>query len=195
MTTIRSARLPLALLAAALPATAFAHPGGDHVHSFVAGLEHPVFGLDHLAAMVAVGMIAVRAGGRAVAAVPAAFVAAMVVGAALGLQGLAVPAAETGIALSLVVLGAVVALYRPLPLPIAAALVASFGLAHGFAHGAEAPVGGSGLGYPAGFVLATAALHASGVAAGLALAGRSSMLRAAGVATAAFGALALLPGA
>jgi urease accessory protein len=173
----------LSLAAALTPSLAFAHPGGDHVHGLLAGLEHPLFGVDHLLAMVAIGMIAARSGRTGFLVVPPAFVAAMMAGAALGIAGIALPSVETGIALSLVVFGAMVALARPLPLAAAASLAAVFGLFHGNAHGLEIPESAGGLAYAAGFVLATSALHAAGALSALKLAGRSGMVRTAGAAT------------
>lgn len=184
-----------AVLAAAFtlaPAAAFAHPGAAHVHSLAEGIAHPFTGADHLLAMVAVGLIAARAEGRAVVAAPAAFVASMVAGAGLGLAGVALPQVETGIALSLIVFGALVALARPVPVGAGAALAAAFGLFHGFAHGSEGPQGGAALAYMAGFVAATALLHGAGVVAGRGLLGRVVPV-ATGVAAAALGALSLAP--
>lgn len=171
---------------------AMAHPGAGHVHGLAEGIAHPFTGADHLLAMVAVGLLAARAGGRAVFAVPAAFVGAMVVGAGLGLSDVALPAVEAGIALSLIVFGALVALARPVSLGTGAALAALGGLFHGFAHGAEAPQGGIALAYVGGFVAATAVLHAAGVVVGRGLLGRVVPV-ATGVAAAALGALSLAP--
>ncbi|MFI0843737.1 HupE/UreJ family protein [Mesorhizobium sp. IMUNJ 23232] len=173
----------LSLTAALMPSPAFAHPGGDHVHGLLAGLEHPLFGVDHLLAMVAIGMIAARSGRIGFLVVPPAFVLAMMAGAAFGIAGVGLPSIETGIALSLVVFGAMVALARPLPLAATASLAAIFGLFHGSAHGLEIPESASGLAYAAGFVVATSALHAAGALSALKLAGRSGMVRAAGAAT------------
>ena len=173
----------LSLSAALIPSLAFAHPGGDHVHGLLAGLEHPLFGIDHLLAMVAIGMIAARSGRIGFLVVPPAFVATMMAGAALGIAGIGLPSVETGIALSLVVFGAMVALARPLPLAVAASLAAVFGLFHGNAHGLEIPESAGGLAYAAGFVFATSTLHAAGALSALKLAGRSGMVRAAGAAT------------
>lgn len=173
----------LSLTTMLMPSLAFAHPGADHVHGLLAGLEHPLFGIDHLLAMVAIGMIAARSGRAGFLVVPPAFVLAMMAGAALGIAGFGLPSLETGIALSLVVFGAMVALERPLPLAVAASLACVFGLFHGNAHGLEIPETASGLAYAAGFVLATAALHAAGALSAFRLAGRSGMVRAVGAAT------------
>ncbi|TDL81176.1 HupE/UreJ family protein [Palleronia sediminis] len=154
-----------------------ATPGLAHVPagsygSFAAGFTHPLFGLDHLLAMVAVGLWAGLLGGRAVWAVPAAFVVVMVAGFALALGGAALPVVEPMILASTVVLGLAIAFAIRLDLRVCAAIVGVFALFHGFAHGTE--LGGAGaLRFGAGFVLATVVLHAVGVAAGIA-AGRSA---------------------
>ncbi|CAH2400070.1 HupE/UreJ family protein [Mesorhizobium ventifaucium] len=179
-----SARLGiLSALAALTPSLAFAHSGGAHVHGFFAGLEHPVFGVDHLFAMVAVGIIGARAGGRSIVIVPLFFLSAMIAGALLGMAGIGLPALETGIALSLVVFGAMVGLARPLPLTAAAALTALFGLFHGNAHGLEIPESAGGIAYAAGFMLATSMLHAIGVLSVFKLGRWPTTVRTAGVAT------------
>ncbi|MBM3560936.1 MAG: HupE/UreJ family protein [Alphaproteobacteria bacterium] len=161
-------RLPVAALAALpvllLAGAASAHTGqGDH-GGLAAGFLHSVLGLDHLLAMVAVGAYAARQGGRAMWAVPATFVALMVVGGALAWRGVELPLVEPGIALSVVLFGALVALDRRLPLVAGMALGGLFALAHGQAHGAEMPAAAHPAAYALGFVLATAALHGAGLA-------------------------------
>ncbi|WP_292312594.1 HupE/UreJ family protein [Mesorhizobium sp.] len=173
----------LSALAAVTPSLAFAHSGGAHIHGFFAGLEHPLLGMDHLLAMIAVGIIGARAGGRNIVLVPLAFVSAMVAGALLGMAGIGLPSLETGLALSLVVFGAMVGLARPLPLAAAAALTALFGLFHGNAHGLEIPESAGGIGYAAGFMLGTSMLHAIGVLSVLKLARGPLPVRTAGIAT------------
>ncbi|WP_287097298.1 HupE/UreJ family protein [Mesorhizobium sp.] len=173
----------LSALAAVAPSLAFAHSGGAHIHGFFAGLEHPLLGMDHLLAMIAVGIIGARAGGRSIVLVPLAFVSAMVAGALLGMAGIGLPSLETGLALSLVVFGAMVGLARPLPLAAAAALTALFGLFHGNAHGLEIPESAGGIGYAAGFMLGTSMLHAIGVLSVLKLARGPLPVRTAGIAT------------
>ncbi|TIO10005.1 HupE/UreJ family protein [Mesorhizobium sp.] len=173
----------LSALSALTPSLAFAHSGGSHVHGLFAGLEHPLFGMDHPLAMVAVGMIGARAGGRSVVLVPLFFVSAMVAGALLGMAGIGLPSLETGIALSLVVFGVMVGLARPLPLAAAAALTALFGLFHGNAHGLEIPESVSDIAYAAGFVLGTSILHAIGALSVLKLASWPLPVRTAGIAT------------
>lgn len=173
----------LSALAAVTPSLAFAHSGGAHIHGFFAGLQHPLFGIDHLLAMVAVGMIGARAGGRSIVLVPLFFVSAMVAGAFLGMAGIGLPSLETGITLSLVVFGAMVGLVSPLPLAAAAALAALFGLFHGNAHGLESPESAGGIAYAAGFTLATSTLHAIGILSAVKLARWPTTVRTAGIAT------------
>lgn len=181
--------LALAALAASLPAAAFAHDGGA-IGGLAAGAAHPLGGADHLLAMVAVGLWAAQAGGRAAWAAPLAFVAALAAGAGLALAGWPVPAVEPLILASVVVLGAAVALALRPALGAVLPAVALFGLAHGGAHGLEAPATGLA-GYAAGFVLVTGALHALGfalgrlLADGLALRGLGGATALAGLALAA----------
>ncbi|SHI70534.1 urease accessory protein [Roseomonas rosea] len=154
--------LPAAL--AVLPLPALAHTGADHAMGFTAGFAHPLGGADHLMAMVAVGLWAGLLGGRAALALPAAFLAALTLGFGLGTAGVALPMVEAGIAASVIVLGAVVALATRPPLAVSLALAALFGLAHGHAHGTEMLAGSGVVAYATGFLLATAALHAAGFA-------------------------------
>jgi urease accessory protein len=184
------ALLTLAALLAPLPA--LAHPGGDHVHGFVAGFVHPLGGLDHLVAMIAVGAWAALAGGRAAWALPAAFLGGMAGGALLGATGLALPMVEPGILATIIVLGALLAMGGVLNMAVAAPMVALFGLLHGHAHGTE--MAGGAAGYALGFLLATASLHGLGLLAGWrAGEGRGRIaLRAAGGAAASLAALALV---
>jgi len=160
----------IVLLAAALAATAmpaFAHTGAGTAHGFAVGFVHPLLGLDHLLAMIAVGLFAASRGGKALWLVPLAFVAMMIGGGALAMAGVQLPMVELGIALSVVVLGGAVALRLSLPLAGAMALVGAFALFHGHAHVAEMPAGASLTDYAAGFVLATGLLHAAGLGLGL----------------------------
>jgi urease accessory protein len=158
----------LALLATAFSTAAFAH-SGDHSHlGFAAGFAHPLTGLDHLLAMVAVGLWASQLGGRALWLLPLTFPVVMAAGAALGLSGVALPWVEIGITASVLVLGAAIALtYRP-SLAVSLPLIGLFALLHGYAHGVELPAQTSALGYGAGFVAATLTLHLAGLAIGLA---------------------------
>jgi urease accessory protein len=129
---------------------------------------HPLGGLDHLLAMVAVGLYAALLGGRALWLVPATFVGVMALGGALGAAGYPLPHVETGIALSVIVLGLAVALRANLPTLAAMALAGLFAIFHGHAHGAEMPADAAAVSYSAGFMLATALLHGAGIAIGLA---------------------------
>lgn len=182
-------RIVLAAAAAAAPTLALAHAGASDHLGFAAGLAHPLGGLDHVAAMVAVGLWAAMVGGRARWAYPLAFVAAMVAGGALGGLGLAPWGVEHVIVASVILLGALAALSARAPLALALPLIALFGAAHGAAHGLEGPAGGAP-GYTAGFALATASLHGAGLALGVALMrGGAWAARAAGAATAATGVL------
>ena len=183
----------LRLLVAALlliPTAALAHPGLPHTHDFVHGFAHPLGGLDHVLAMVAVGLLAAQLGGRALWFVPAAFVVTMAAAGALGLSGVAVPHVETGIALSVVVLGVVVALRIGMPVVVAMAMVGVFAIFHGYAHGIEMPAGegASAALYGFGFIAATVLLHGVGIAAGLMIARAPQNLR---IAQLAGGAMAL----
>lgn len=141
------------------PALAFAHAGHDH-SGLMAGVAHPVTGLDHLLAMLAVGLWAAQQQGRARWALPLTFVATLLFGGLLGFQGLQLPFMETGIAASVLALGLLVAVAVRPPMAVAVAMTALFALAHGVAHGLELPELASPWGYAAGFVAATAALHA-----------------------------------
>lgn len=149
------------------PLLAQAHPLPGEAHSFTAGFTHPLFGLDHVLAMVAVGLWAAQLGGRSRWVVPAAFVGLMVVGGALGMAGVHVPMVEAGILASVLVLGIVIAAAVRPPMFVGMALVGLFALFHGHAHGTEIPAAASGFTYALGFVLATIILHACGVALGL----------------------------
>ena len=155
----------LALGLIAVPTAAFAHTGVGDAHGLVHGFMHPVGGLDHILAMVAVGVFAFVLGGRALWLVPLSFVGMMAVGFLLGLGQVEVPFVELGIALSSVVIGGVAALGRPMPVVAAMALVGGFAIFHGHAHGAEMPADAGGLTYALGFMLATALLHAAGIVA------------------------------
>ncbi len=149
------------------PSLALAHPGHEIAEGFAHGFVHPLLGLDHVLAMIGVGLLAVVLGGRALIALPLTFVSLMALGGFLGQAGLVLPAVETGIALSLVVFGAALALGLQAPVWLAMAMTGIFALFHGFAHGLEMPATASGLTYGAGFVLATLVLHGAGLGLGL----------------------------
>lgn len=144
-----------------------AHTGVGSTAGFGNGFGHPFSGLDHILAMVAVGLIASRIGGRALWMVPGVFVAMMDAGAALGAGVVELPLIELGIAMSVIVLGVLVALQASPPTAVAIGLAGFFAIFHGHAHGAEMPVDASGFSYALGFMLATAILHAAGVTCGL----------------------------
>ncbi len=167
-TNHRSLRLGLAALAALAPTLAFAHPGIG-AHGFLHGFAHPIGGIDHILAMVAVGMFAANLGGRALWAVPLSFMGFMLVGGALGMFGVSLPFVEIGIALSIVVLGIAVAVKANWPVAAAMAMVGLFAIFHGHAHGTEMPLDASGATYALGFVAATGLLHLAGIGIGLAI--------------------------
>ncbi|RCK43534.1 HupE/UreJ family protein [Thalassospira profundimaris] len=158
----------VAFAIATLVATpALAHTGAGTVSGFASGFGHPVGGLDHLLAMVAVGILASQQGGKSIWLLPLSFVAMMIVGGILGAASVALPLVELGIVGSVIVLGAVIALGKHLPTGAAMALVGLFAVFHGHAHGTEMPTTASGVEYGVGFALATAALHAVGLGLGL----------------------------
>lgn len=161
---------------------AHAHVDGGQAAGFFTGLQHPWSGLDHVLAMIAVGLWGAQLGSPALWMLPIAFPMMMAVGAMMGLIGIPIPGVEIGIALSAILLGTMIlAEVRP-KLAIAIALVGFFAIFHGHAHGTELPEGQSGLLYSMGFVIATGCLHGLGVLLGLANrlpAGRLA-LRAAG---------------
>lgn len=158
-------RALLALALTLVSTAAFAHAGHAGTSGFLLGVEHPIGGLDHVLAMVAVGVFAYVLGGRALFLVPLSFVAMMVVGFLLGAGSVDLPLVELGIALSSIVIGAAAALGRPMHVAGAMALVGAFAVFHGHAHGAAMPADASGLQYALGFVATTALLHAAGAAA------------------------------
>jgi urease accessory protein len=167
MSTRNLLRTVAALGAILLPTAAWAHPGHDATIGFAAGFVHPVTGLDHVLAMIAVGLFAANLGGRALWMVPLSFVSVMALGGALGVAGIAVPFVEAGIAISVIVLGLAVAFRWKAPVAGAMALVGLFAIFHGHAHGAEMPANAAGLEYGLGFILATALLHGAGITLGL----------------------------
>ena len=142
-----------------------AHGGAGAVSGTVAGFTHPIGGLDHVLAMIAVGMLAAQQGGKALWSIPLAFVVMMLVGGAVGVAGVAIPFVEQGILGSIIILGFVVALGRAMSMPLAMAMVGLFAVFHGHAHGTEMPVDASGALYGFGFAIATAMLHVSGIGA------------------------------
>ena len=167
---MKRAIIILAAASVLTPVAALAHTGAGDTHGVVHGFMHPVTGLDHVLAMVAVGILAALLGGRAIWLVPASFVALAAVGGLLGVQGVLVPFVEFGISASVVLLGLAIALQARLPLGWTVGLVGLFGLYHGYAHGAEMPADASGFAYGAGFLAATAMLHIAGIGLGLGIA-------------------------
>jgi urease accessory protein len=166
-TTMHTGLITAALML--IPTAAFAHTGVGEAHGFVSGFAHPLSGLDHILAMVTVGIFAWQLGGRALWLVPGSFVLAMAAGAALGMASIPLPFVEFGVAASVIVLGGVVAFARGAPIAIAMGVVALFAIFHGHAHGSEMPLDAAGSAYAAGFMLATALLHAAGIALGCAI--------------------------
>ena len=155
--------VPVVALVFLAAGPAIAHVGHGSTASFASGLGHPLGGLDHVVAMVAVGLWAALKGGRALWAWPAAFVGVMLAGGVMGMAHLPLPLVEPGILASAVVLGLLVALAVDLPVGVGAVIVASFALLHGYAHGSEVEESGNGVAYMAGFALATAGLHLAGI--------------------------------
>jgi urease accessory protein len=164
---------------ALLPMLVEAHPGhglGSGLGvGFYAGLVHPWSGLDHLLAMLAVGMWAAQLGGRMRWMLPTCFVCLMLMGASLGFTGVALDAAEQGVAASVLILGVVLASAKRMPLMVNMALTACFAIVHGYAHGVAMPAQSSALSYLLGFVLSTAALHLMGLAIGHRLANKAAL--------------------
>jgi len=148
------------------PVVAFAHTGIGDTSGFVHGFGHPISGLDHVLAMAMVGVFAWQLGGRALWLVPMTFVGVMAVSGMLGAAGIGVPFVEIGIALSVVVLGAIVTFDVKAPIAAAVGVVGLFAMFHGHAHGAEIPDDAGGVAYAAGFMIATAILHLAGISTG-----------------------------
>jgi len=157
---MRNPRLPLALVLLLAAGSAAAHPGHEPA-GFFTGFVHPLGGLDHFLVMLTVGLLAARQGGAARWALPVGFLLAMLAAAGLAWAGLPFPAAEAGIAASLLALGLLLATPARLPLAASLPLVAACALGHGYAHGAEMGAG-SLLGYAAGFTAASGLLHGAG---------------------------------
>ena len=167
LTARRAARLvPAALALAALSGAAAAHTDDLGADGFVSGVLHPLLGLDHLVAMVAVGLWGTFLGRPAIWLLPVVFPSVMALGGALGIAGVPLPGVELGIAVSGVLLGLAVALAWRAPLALAAVLVGAFAIFHGHAHGTELPAAVNPVAYSAGFVLCTGALHLAGIAFG-----------------------------
>ena len=166
-----SLRLPASatlgsLVVLVLAPMAFAHAQQGEAAGFLTGLGHPIAGLDHVLAMVAVGLWGAQLGAPAIWLLPVAFPMVMAVGGMLGLMGVPLPGIEYGIAASAILLGAAVLFEVRPPLAVAAIVVGIFAVFHGHAHGTELPPGQSALLYSMGFVMATGCLHAAGIGLG-----------------------------
>jgi urease accessory protein len=176
------ARLLLISIAVLWAGPAFAHTGAGVAGGFGAGFMHPLSGLDHLLAMVSVGIWGAFLGRPLIWALPVAFPLIMVVGGVLGILGVPLPFVEIGVSGSVIALGLAIAAAWRAPVAIAVAIIAVFALFHGHAHGTELPHAAEPAAYASGFVLATGLLHVSGIAIGLLLAlpGGTMLLRGAG---------------
>src|SRR5215510_14653152 len=181
-----------ALVLASRPASAHI-VDGSATDGFIGGFAHPLFGLDHVVAMVAVGLWGAFLGPPAIWLLPITFPMVMALGGAIAILGVPVPAVEIGIAASAIVVGGMIALAARPPLVVAALIVGAFAIFHGHAHGAELPPGTDAVAFSVGFVMATGLLHLTGIAFGLLTrwpAGRIGV-RAAGLGIALVGAVFL----
>ncbi len=149
-----------------LPTAASAHIGWGDTHGIAHGFLHPLSGVDHVLAMITIGLLAYQLGGRAIKLVPATFVVVMAIGGSLGVAGLPLPFTEAAIALSVVVFGAIVAAGVRTPIAIAMGIAGLFAVFHGHAHGTEMPLDQPGTAYALGFIMGTASLHALGIGLG-----------------------------
>ena len=185
-----SPRLLFFVAALLAPCLAYAHVGqGDIGGGFVSGFMHPILGLDHVIAMVAVGMWGAQLGAPAIWVLPVTFPIVMAFGSVLGAMGVPIPGIEVGIAISAIALGAMVAFAARPPLWVAAIMVGVFAIFHGYAHGAELPESANAIAFSIGFVVATGSLHALGILIGVANRWKTGakLLRAGGAAIAAGG--------
>jgi urease accessory protein len=157
----------IAMMLLMFTCVANAHEGGGITGGFSSGFLHPIFGWDHVIAMVAVGLWGAFLGYPAIWILPVVFPLVMAFGGALGVMGVPLPAVETGIAASAIVLGAMVAFAVRPPIWVAAVIVGAFAIFHGHAHGTELPSAANPLAYSLGFVVATGLLHLSGISFGL----------------------------
>lgn len=160
--------LPITLILTALFSdAAHAHEQTGSIIGLITGLKHPVSGMDHVLAMISVGLWGAQLGLPAIWVLPIAFPMVMAFGGMIALMGIPLPGIEVGIAVSACVLGAMVFMEARPPLWVATLIVGLFAIFHGHAHGTELPVGSNGLLYSLGFVVATGALHVSGIVLGL----------------------------
>lgn len=158
----------LAVIPLLMSFKALAHVEGEGAAGFLVGLLHPALGLDHLLAMLSVGILSAQIGGRALWGVPLTFVGVMVLGALIGGYNFDLPLVEYGIALSVTVLGIALAAEKNMAIVWAMLFVGFFAVFHGHAHGTEMPDVGDPLLYGLGFVLGTAIIHLTGVLIGVA---------------------------
>jgi urease accessory protein len=158
--------LALVVTLATLASPAWAHTGTGLAGGFASGFLHPLTGFDHLLAMVSVGLWGAFLGRPLIVALPVIFPAMMAVGGALGIAGAPMPPVEIGIAVSVMVLGGVIAFAYRAPVWLACVIVAIFALFHGYAHGSELPSAADPVGYSVGFVLCTGMLHVAGIGIG-----------------------------
>ena len=186
-------RWSMALIITVFSGIAQAHPG--HGGGYMAGIAHPFTGLDHVLAMLAVGIWAAQLGGRARWLVPASFVALMAVAGSAGMAGIALPLVEGGIATSVLLLGLLIAFSVKLPVALGASIVSLFAVFHGYAHGVEMPLLSAPWHYGIGFMLSTAALHGMGLLLGRGLHKQAIGLRAVGALIAASGAWMMMAAA
>jgi len=192
MRHVRTVMITALAALAAGAAPALAHTGVGPTSGFFAGISHPLSGLDHMLAMLAVGIwsaLANKGHTRRIWIAPVAFVVAMLLGAVAGYLALPLPMVESGIALSVTLLGLMIVARVELPLAVGVALIALFAIYHGHAHGSE--VTGEIVSYMAGFALATATLHVAGIGIGLAMTRVRLASITAGTLTAAAGAYLL----
>ena len=161
----KSLGLSLSLLLI-LSSAAFAHTGEGISGGFISGFLHPIAGLDHVTAMVAVGILGAFLGRPAIWVLPVVFPLVMAFGGILGIMGVPIPYIETGIAASSIVLGLIIVLALKMPLWVASVLVAAFAIFHGYAHGTELPGAANPMSYSVGFVISTGLLHLAGIAIG-----------------------------
>lgn len=164
------------LIAALLPTPALAHDGTGLAGGFTAGFTHPLSGPDHMLAMISVGLWGAFLGRPLVYVLPMIFPSLMAIGAGIGMAGIPLPPVEVGIAVSVLTLGLMILFAVRAPVWIACAIVAMFGLFHGYAHGVELPSAADPIGYSAGFVLCTGLLHLAGIALGLLKVSRAGTL-------------------
>jgi urease accessory protein len=177
---MRLNRSTLALLALSTPAPVLAHAGSGSQSVFVSGFLHPLGGLDHVLAMVTVGLLAAALGGRAILGIPAAVIGMMILGGLLGAAGVELPGFEWGIAASVIVLGLMVARGGLWPSGTVTGLVGTFGVFHGYAHGVTLPAASGAAIYMLGFASTTLLLHVGGITAGVLMQSRRDLVRVAG---------------